>query len=720
MVLVWYLGDAQAVENPGKRRVKFSPEKIKVETKRALFEKYARMEAEGEMRQISVSQTPASAARRGKSNATSSVSYSTLGMSVNPFTVVATQRNYLSVIPSLNAVALIRRGGTGDPVGSTNSPGNKLFYDVSTNGGADWTLREGMLHTDDIYANNVAQWPTYNASGANFGARYPQGLLWNPPGNTNISNVKAFGTSAALTGTNGASWGGLSKGWRNLGSGAAETFTMWNSGDPVLHYISDAMEVSANGDIFSSIPELDAEALANTDKILVYKFSYNSTTNRFDSTVIPIPFPNEAGDYATSSLNSTISFAPTGNIGYLAVNAWNIAYDSLLTYSLFISKTTDGGSTWSDFKVVNPNYKNDVDNTADIDAFREQMLGNFVRFDSDGNIVSAQRGDEYAHRVDYLLKDFDMTVDQYGYAHILAEYCVTSFGDTMANDPTSVGTWYPGFGGWFAHITVNDLAQPAYGDVIGYADNVRGCFGLSSECTGTTTTNSFREDNRPQVARSEDGSTIALVWFATDQEAHPQGATNQNSNPDMWVRYIKTTAAGVFLSNDQQRNMTKGSDYDGLIICGSVAPLLLNRPGGGYDVAATAVDLPATQVTSPWPTTHYFIRNVKVSDTIDTPIAIKVLRSNSVVSAPFAGKLVMGLAPNPSNGKTTVLLHSGNSGMALVRIVNAMGKEVTRTSMMVPSGDVKLPVDLSAMNPGIYFIQVSLNGQSATQRFSKN
>lgn len=718
LAMVWYLGDAQAGNGPEKRRLKFSAEKIKAESKIGLLERYARMEALANMNNPQPATAAPAPARKGKSNSSQALSFSTLGVSLNPLTVSGTQRNYVSVIPSLNTVGLFRRGGEGDPVGSTNAPGNKLVYDYSTNGGADWTLRGGNVHTDDIYANNPS-WPLYSTTN-NFGARYPQGVLWNPQGNTNPANIKAFGLSAALTGSN-AGWGGLARGWRNLGPDAS-SYAMWDSGDPVLHYISDGLEVAPNGDIFCSIAELDAEALANTDKILVYKFSYNSNTNRFDSTLIILPFPNEPGDYATVTLNTNISFAPSGNVGFLVMNAYNIAYDSLLTVSLYVSKTTDGGTTWSDFKVINPNYKNDVDNTADIDAFREQMLGNYVRFDSEGNIVPAQRGDEYAHRVDYTVKDFDVTVDQYGYAHILAEYCITSFGDTIANNPGDAGVFYPGYGAWFAHITVNDISQPifAYGDIIGRAENVRGCFGLASECTGTTSTNSIREDNRPQVARSEDGSTIAMVWYATDEEAHPQGATNFNSNPDMWVRYVKTTAPGVYLANDQQRNVSKGSDYDGLIICGSVAPVLMNRPGGGYDVAATAVDLPTTQVISPWPATHYFMRNVKVSDTIDTPIAPKVLRSNSVINNNYAGKLQLGFAPNPSAGKTTLMFHSKNSGMVHVRIINSMGKEITRFSHLVPSGDVKLPLDLTSLNSGIYFVNVNLNGLVSTQRLVKN
>lgn len=709
IAMALYLGDAEAGNGPGKRLASISQQKVKYESSRELMKKYAKMEDDAHRAHPNAVSPPVQQ-RNSNPNSTQSVTFVDLGQSLNPFTSVATQRNYVSVVPALNTVAVFRRGGPGDPAGTTNAAGNKLFYDYSTNGGANWTLRPGNLHTDDIYTT----WPTYSAT-FNYGSRYPQGLIWNPPGNTNIANAQAFGTSAVLDGTNGPTgWGGLGRGWRGLTAptNAGSSYAMWNSQDPILHYIGDGIETAPNGDIFFPLPELDAEAGAFTDKIIIYKFSYNSATNRFDSSLVLLPFPNEPGDYATVVGNSAISFAPTGGVGYLAMNAYNIAYDSTMTFSLYLSKTTDGGSTWSDFKVVSVNYKNDVDNTEDIDAFRDQMFANFVKF-TETSVISANRGDEYAHRVDYFVKDLDLTVDQYGYAHVLAEFVITSFGDTLANDPGNL-VFYPGYGAWYADITISDMSQPARGDVIGQSDNVRGCFG---DCSATAT--SFTEDNRPQITRSADGSTITMVWFATDEEAHP-ATSNFNSNPDLWMRTISTPSAGTFVANDQMRNMTKGSDYDGLVVCGNVSPIMLNRPAGGYEVAASCVSLaPFPGVTSPWTTQHLYIRGLNTSDTIATPLTPKVLKSNSILTGKNAALLPLTLFPNPGNGKVVAQLFAKESGMAQLRIVNNVGQEIANTSIMVPKGEVKIPVNLQAMPTGIYFVSIQLNGQRASQRLIK-
>lgn len=424
------LGDAFAGNAPGKRLKSISNNKTKFESSREVMLKYAKLEDEAHRTNGKATKFEAPLKRGGSTNSTQSVSFVDLGGSINPFSYVAPGRNYLSVVPSLNAVALIRRGGSDDPGLSNNSPGNKMMYDYSVDGGNNWTLRPARLYND----LNYSSWLGYSATN-NFGVRYPQGVIWNPAGNTDPANAKVFGAAAVLDGTNGT-WGGLGRGWKSLTSVTPDDSpeACWRSED-VLHYIGDAMEVNGNGDIFYSSPEVDASGtgIAFTDKICVFKFAYNSTSGRFDSTLTMLPFPNEPGDYATYVGNTAISFAPTGNVGYLAASAYNIAYDSLVTLTLYVSKTTDGGTTWSDFKVIRLNYKNDYEFSEDIDAIREQMLGNYVRF-TEGGLFSAQRGEEYAHRVDYFLKDMDLTVDKFGYAHVLAQYCVTSFGDTITNN----------------------------------------------------------------------------------------------------------------------------------------------------------------------------------------------------------------------------------------------------------------------------------------------
>ena len=345
---------------------------------------------------------PSSKRSGGNSNSITAVTtFSDLGQSVNPFSILGAGRNVISVVPSLNTVAFFRRGGIDDAGGLTNKPGNKVFYDLNTKGGADgqWQLSRGPIFDDDAYIND----PTHTAQGGpnNFGSRYPQGALYNPAGNTDTANVVSIGNTRVLDGTNDA-WGGLGMGWQKLAAGSAAKQSLEGSSDP-LHFRQESMEVTANA-VFATEPieDLASGSVVFTDKIAVYKFTYNSATDSVERTNVFIPFANEGGDYATSISNTSIAFGPDGQVGFLVVSAANNAFDSIATYIPYISKTVDGGTTWSDLTPIKINKKKGDAPNADLDAFRDKMLSNLVYFDANSNLIPATYADAANHNIQYV------------------------------------------------------------------------------------------------------------------------------------------------------------------------------------------------------------------------------------------------------------------------------------------------------------------------------
>lgn len=698
-------------EDAGKKPVKYSP-LVKFESAADKMLRYSRKEAQAQKRKAAPAALPGRQARKTNSTQASSISFVDLGKSINPFTSVSSGRNYLSVNPDLNTVVMVRRGGENNPGGATDKPGNKLFYDYSKAGGMEntWTLGKGPLFSDDNYVN----FPGYNVNSANYGPRYPQGVLWNPAGNTNPDSAYVFSAAAVLNGTNDT-WGGQGKGWKKLGSTTAAKEAFSTSGD-YLHYITDAMEVNASGDIFFSEPELIADAVSTTftNRIIVYRYRYNSTTQSFDSTVTFLPFVNEEGDLQTRVAGTAISFSPSTQTGYVVVSAFNNAYDSAFTTIPYIAKTTDGGNTWSDFKMISYNLRHTNYESPGLDSFRTQMFGNFVRFTEEG-IVSANRGDDYAHRVDYFLKDFDVTVDQNDYAHIFAQLCVASFGDTDLINPTDGLRFRPGLGSWLTDLTIKDLDTDAKGYVLAATNSVRGCFG---DCD---TDENIEEDSRPQVARSADGSRIAFVWFDTDTAAHPQTSTNTNGNPDLWMRTLKVSGVEQFSLSDMPRNMTKASDFDGLIICGTVAPILLNTPTG-YDVAAAAVSLPGTTITEIWPTQHFFIRGLHLPDTIGDPVNFlpRIVANETLVQNAGASSLQFSVVPNPAGGAFSLQLLAKEGATARFEVTNVVGQLVYSKQLMLQPGANIIPVDAPGLRAGIYTATLRTGKNIATKRIIRN
>jgi hypothetical protein len=660
--------------------------------------------------------------RSGGSNSVqaTTVVYSDLGTSINPFTVITAGRNCVGVAPAINTVAFFRRGGDTDPGGTTDRPGNKLYYDLNTKGGAEgfWQITKGPLFSDDLFVDA----PNYDAGSSNYAPRYPQGALWSPAGNTDTAQAYAFGVAAVLDGTNGT-WGGMGRGWQKLQAGSPSRTNLWSSPDP-LHYISEGMEVSSTGSVFAVNAERDASGtgVAFTDKITIYRYNYNQTTQNFDSTATYIPFSNEGGEYATVVGSSQIAFGPDGQTGYLAVSAANNEFDSTATFLPYIAKTTDGGNSWSNLKLLPINKRWNEQASPEKDAFRDQLLvGNRVKF-SDAGIVPTTYDDPYGHFVDYLVNDMELTVDKDNYAHVFASIAVSGFGDTLnATFPGGI-TYYPGYGSWNIDLYINNMDSAARGILINQNVTLNGCWG---DCAGTE---NFKEANRPQISRSADGSVVVFSWYDTDTTAYPQlDPANNNSNPDLWIRTMRVGNPGQYFLNDKPRNITKGSDKDGLAVLGNAAPTLLNT-ANGYGLASVIVALSDfVDVTSPWPIQHLYVGGVNVPSAaaVDSfPVVVGqgkiILETNPQVSAKKLFNMDMSVMPNPSKGFMTAHLSVEKAGMANIRVINSIGQTVQNISMNLPKGDINVPLQLSQLAKGVYTIQVQMENQTGTKRIIKD
>jgi hypothetical protein len=595
-------------------------------------------------------------------SAISAVSYSDLGQSVNPYSVYGTGMNCISAAPALNSVAFIRRGGPQDEGGQTGAPGNKLFFDLNTSlGSGSWRISRGPLFNDDAYINR----PNYDASGttgSNYGSRYPQGGIWNPAGNTDTANALVLGIPRVLDGSNGAV-GGIGTGWKKLAATAPFGQNLETSTAALPNNKTESMEVTGSA-IFVTAPieTISGNNILFTDKIAVYKYEYNQVSNQLSRTVSFLPFPNEGGSYKTTVANSAIAFGPDGQTGFVMISAANNAFDSVAAYIPYIAKTTDGGQSWSALEPIKINKKKGDGPNPGLDAFREKMLANLVYFNNNGIPFKANytdAGNHKLHYVDYLVNDFDLVVDKNNDAHVLASLVISGFGDTLnATFPNGI-TYNPGYGSWNMHLYFSDLQSPVKGELINQNQGLNGCWG---DCNGS---DFFLEANRPQASRSEDGSVLAFAWYDTDKFAHPQLDTANNGNPDLWIQRIRVGNAGEYFYGERPRNITKGSDYDGMAALGNVAPRLLNKPGGGYLLASTlsafAPFNPATG-TGQMTTQHIYVNNVSIpaaADSFQVQVQGVLLNANSSVLATIFTSPVDSIQSNSAVSGGNVIFEGG-------------------------------------------------------------
>lgn len=709
-----------AVAGPGKKLPLLKPTPFVTSSEK--LQKAAALDAKFQAVGTSRTQAP-SAKRSGGSQASTQqmdIYFADLGRSINPFSVITGGRNYVSVVPQLNTVAMFRRGGgNSDPAGTTGARGNKLVYDISTKGGADgtWQLSKGPLFSDDLFTGAA----NYDPAGANYGPRYPQGAIWSPANNTDTAQAFAFGITAVLDGSNGT-WGGLGTGWQRLQAGATPTTHLFSSPDP-MHYISESMEISSNGSIFAVNAERDASGsgVAYTDRITLYRYNYNSATQSFDSTITYLPFSNEGGDYATVVGGTQIAFGNDGLTGYIVVAAANNEFDSTAAFLPYVAKTIDGGNSWSGWAKIAINKHRSEFPSPEKDSFRDSLLiGNYVHFTEAGEIVPTTFDDPTKHPVDYLVNDFKVTVDKDNYVHIFASLAVSGFGDTLnATFPNGV-TYYPGYGSWNVDFYLNNVDSVARGIFINKNEGLNGCWG---DCAGTE---NFTEANRPAISRSADGSVICFVWYDTDPIAHEQLTADNNSNPDLWIRTMRVGNPGEFFLNDKPRNITKGTDKDGLAILGNAAPRLVNATNG-YTLASTIVGLDDFGgATSPWGTQHVYIGGVTVPSAaqIDSFPRIvgfgpRILSTNPVASA-AKQQVKLTVGPNPSTGFFTAHLYNMEAGATSFRVINSVGQVVMEKNLMLGKGESHVPFNIRTLNQGVYTLQVLNGNKVSVQRIVKN
>ena len=700
-------------QNIKKHYITERPVKILTDVQKSI--KIARLE----LKSIQSGQTPdqskSSEIPQANSIQNSSITYTNLGRSINPYTSIGAGRNYLSVNNSLNTIALFRRGSV-DEMPLAQKPGNNLYLDINTKAGAtdQWQKKRNKL---------------LDGNGGNSPARYPQGVLWNPLGNIDTINAFAYGMVQLLDASNTAEpegWGGIGRSWIGLENGASAKQTHWSSQTgPYLHSFLGGMELTSSGAIFAIEPEnnLTQADPAFMERVMIYKYTYNSNTETFDSSVTTISFSNTFQSIPTTVNSSQIAFGPDGQTGYAVISAFNPDFETTLAFIPYYSMTTNGGDSWSEFKIINFN-KTEPEKpyrSLEKDSLRAQLLGNYVIFHADGSFSEADSSlQNFSHPVDYTMLQMDLTVDKNNFAHIFTTLvCTGSFGDTLQND--DIGFIARGLGSWQVDIFIHPVSGLGRGVLINTNQSLEGRWGNLSN-----TNDRLDEFNRPSVSRSDDGSIIAFSWSETDIVKYPPSSTAfNNRNPDLWLRGMRVAGPQDFKLYAKSRNMTNGSQYDGNATLATAAPILINKTSGFQLAASTAIitsGIPPDPAV--WPIQHLFVNGINLppasSDTAYTePVGGLLILKKKEIKTTKINTNGIKLYPNPGTGYFSANLSVKKQGIAHINIYNALGQIVENKKLLLPEGESNIPFNLSKNEPGIFSITIELNGEVLSSKFIK-
>lgn len=449
-------------------------------------------------------------AQRGTPPGIQAINPITLGSSPNIYGVAFGPKTNLYADPNTNTVMMVYRSASGAD--------GSLAYSYSTNGGSSFT---NSSSSSALYVPNTLLGRSR--------ARFPQGSIYNPTGNTTPSSTQANFFAPSLAGLVPSGWGGLVHGAKPLTSGTAVA-TQENRNS---FLIPDGGALNPFDNSFWISSGLYDSAGVYKDSILLGKGVW--TSGQYQYTYTNLYFPVQLapdGSKRFEATNIAWGYNGTGYLGVLCHESFNAV--SASNYYPVIFKTTDNGTTW--------------DRLAAIDMF------SFSSFFQTSSVYSTGY-------------DFDMAVDANNNLHLFTS--VLPVGSTPFTVSDIPGQW-----GMF------DI-QTTDGGVTWDAIRIARPQSFRGEWSDSQV---LFEDNRPQISKTWNGNRLFYVWF--DSDTLGTGA-RFNIYPNTMVAGLNITT-GLLM---RDTNSTIGSAYSDLCLFGNVSPYtLINSSTGCHKIPVSIAD----------------------------------------------------------------------------------------------------------------------------------
>lgn len=593
-----------------------------------------------------------------------------LGSSYNIYSIIIEGPNSLSYHPDINSMIFSHRQNEGEDGGS-----GIISFDVSTDGGATWDasnkpLSLGLTSEDGTTIN---------------GNRYPNGSIYNPPGNTDPSNAYFVGTGAALhtDPIYGNGWG-----WEYVVSSkfdgttdaseayytAADTNSYINTS---MVYTPDGAQWSANYGRNQDLPHQVFNPLYAT------KLTFNEATKAFDrkATALPLNYENAIDSTAVDPL---IAFSPDGMTGYSVIRG--IDADDTEEYPSFkpiVWKTTDGGDTWQ--KQARIAYQS-----------LDSLISYTIPVDLDGDGTSDSLGSG-SPQIPFM-SQYDIAVDGNGRLHIYASM-VSSSND--AEDSEDFGFVWTGVGtlNFFHFINTGDGSDDWEAHFIDTWFNEDGAVG------------GIAVDERVQMGRSPEGDYVFFSHsestYLGDEEAVP------NDFPDIHAGAYRVSDG--FVVDLKNLGVVPGFEFDDFEFLDAATTSYfqtmspVTKEGGeNWDHEIPFVySIPRDLSDDVQPIDYFYYFGVGFDEDEFHERGVPAVLGTKTLSPEAQAVKVY---PNPTTGEVALDL-SAFKQTVQIQVMDMMGRTIQTLSQQ--SGQVV--IDLASEMNGMYLIQV----QTENEVFSK-
>jgi hypothetical protein len=679
-----------------------------------VYNKYATVEKAASSNVTAGPSVPVVAPGKAAKTSGLSVSWNAISKSINVYGVLGSDQKVLSFNEDLDAVVFIQRKSPAyvmNPAPTTTGAiSGGIVAMVTPNWGSSWD--------STLVWNNSTYW-----------ARYPQGGIYNPMGNTSLSGAYAV-ASGPVTSAN--------QGWEGNFFASKQLNTMDNvaSSTPgAQRFISSAGTTNAD-----SVKKIDFanKDLAITDdghvRILGSIVNdINSATNNtqygfrgarivkgtFSSGIFlwtsdSISLVNTPTDYFPNDLAYNVvdgavnmAWSENGQTGYLWFlgirdSASNVTGSNIGIQPL-VWKTTNGGNSWTLFPLMNFNdgltFKVVLDRLEAVETPSAAGLKiPFFNYAEDMSGVVDKNGD--LHMVTSLWATRSAHPDSLGimwtYTNSVGDGQVYRYKHTPGRENYIYDFVTTQTGGWKV-VLVDSLETEFIGSTgLGAAANP---YNDSPQQIGA----------RIQASRTPGGEFIIYNW-ADSKYLFTPNALRWNNRPDLYVRFRNVDSSRVFPDRYDLTGFSTAGDVYTSAYMHHISPKAKVSVTSANNTTVTTLSLPVKVTSS----------NPLVADAANTHYYASAQMSFTVTTVGIADNGVLGagisLFPNPAARQATLLVDLQKQATLDVSVLNIVGQEVKRLSVPVAAGETKIDLDLSGLSSGAYLVNVRANGAVATKK----
>lgn len=590
------------------------------------------------------------------SKETDFVSVTPIGTSGNAFGFfVGSRTASIATNNTLNTIAFTHRLQT--------PSSSYIGYDVSFDRGATWQLNQ--INYDPTLAGY-------------FPARYPQGAIYNPEGNTDPQNAYHTYAAPLLDGSLGVSgsWGGIGYGAKKFAEGSAPVQNSFNSSGPIHWFLPSAFTIQANGTAWF-IDERTAwdGATSTFDGILnVAKGTFDEGVGSFVYEVQEWPFDVNPDD----GINDIeIAFSPDGSVGWISILSNAPTTLPYTSYHPILFKTTDGGENW--------------EGPFEVQLGGEEGLEGVKQFITDEALVAFYDPEPVPSRdaIPYYMGYYhDLVVDAWGNPHL--------HGNVMLAD-LEAGSIFTG----------PDYNAPLHiwsadGGTTWQAYKLGNIKQFQAEFTGGGSTVSHYNHN--QISSTPDGTVIFFSWIDSDI---PDAA--DNTRPDIYFTDF-IPYAGPGGTHGTVENVTVFSP----------AMWTANWATMPDRVFVQSVGSNSVECTIPW-----IYQKLDAENNPSTPVQFNYIpdfKKTYTITGLNEGNMddvatVSQNQPNPFNGVTTIQLNLLKNTAVSLEVFSLTGQKVLgQVYPEMKAGVHSLRVSSQNLQNGVYFYTVTTGAKKITKK----